>query len=72
MHPEKRPILPATAVPDRKRARDYVKRLTANVDWEEILRHLETMRVGEANGGQDEADQEKTNGKPRRIPTPAT
>lgn len=65
-HPQNRPTLPAKAVSDRKEARDYVKRLTANVDWEEILRHLEMLRLNAAKSNAGETDQNKHTVKPRR------
>lgn len=66
---EKRPILPAKAVSGRKEARDYVKRLTANVDWENILRHLEMLRLTAEKPGHSEIDPGNANSKPRRGPS---
>jgi hypothetical protein len=71
--PQNRPTLPTKVVSDRKEARDYVKRLTANVDWEEILRHLEMLRLNTAKADAGEADQnDKPPAKPRRGPSQAT
>jgi hypothetical protein len=69
--PDKRTILPAIAVSGRKGAREYVKTLTANVDWEGMLRHLGKMRLNEATGGSGIPLPEPTNGKPRRSRNPA-
>ncbi len=70
-HGEMRPSFPAKAVSGRKKAREYVKRLTADVDWEDMLRHLEMLRLNIAKSSPGEPEQEKTNSKPRRIPSQA-
>lgn len=69
--PETRNALPVWAVPDRKEAREYVKKLTAKVDWEGILRHMEKLRLSEVNEGQDGPSRPTANGKPRRNQNPA-
>ena len=68
---EQRPTLPAKAVSCRKEARDYVKRLTANVDWEDILRHVEILRSNAAKLSAGGAAQEKPNVRTRRDRSPA-
>lgn len=69
--PQEQDNLPAFAVLDRKGARTYVKRLTANVDWEGILQHFEKLKLSEAQRGQHQPIQSTTNGTPRRKPNPA-
>jgi hypothetical protein len=69
--PLQQSILPARNVSNRKEARDYVKRLTANVDWEDILRHVEMLRPAEAKPIPDVKLQETTGVKPRRGPSQA-
>ena len=64
-------MLPALPMLDRKGARTYVKRLTANVDWEGILRHFEKLKSSEAQGSQRELSQKIMSGTPRRKPNPA-
>jgi hypothetical protein len=70
-HSKKRPVSPVCFTGDRKEARGYVKRLTANVDWEEILKHLHKMKLCEVEGGIGRVDQARTNIKERRTPNPA-
>lgn len=59
-------MLPAGAAYDRKEAKDYVKRLTANMDWEDIFRHLGMLRVTAERTGRGGTNQEIINDKPRR------
>jgi hypothetical protein len=68
----KRPMPPAAAMLDRKEARDYVKRLTANIDWGNILRHLEMLKLTAAKLGPGEMEPERTSNKPGRGPSQAT
>jgi hypothetical protein len=68
---QNRPNLPTKVVSNRKEARDYVKRLTANVDWEDILKHLEVVRMNTTKVDAGEAGQNKPNVKSRRGPSQA-
>lgn len=68
---EKRPIFPARPMSDKKEARAYVKRLTADVDWEDMLRHLERLRLKAAESAPGENGEKKTDGKARRGPSQA-
>jgi len=71
-HSQNRPTPPAKVVSDRKEARDYVKRLTANVDWEDILKHLEVLRLNMTKLEAAEANQNQpTTVKARRGPSQA-
>jgi hypothetical protein len=68
----RRPMPPAVAMLDRREARNYVKRLTANLDWGDILRHLEMLKLAAARLGPGEMEPERTSKKPRRGPSQAT
>jgi hypothetical protein len=69
---QNRPRLPGKVVSDRKEARDYVKKMTANVDWEDILKHVEVLRLNMTKeDAAGEADQSKPTVKSRRGPTQA-
>ncbi len=62
---EKGATLSAQTVIDRKEARDYVKRMTANVDWEGILRHFETLNFSAATSHASHNNQQGIDTKPR-------
>lgn len=62
---------PQPIVYDRRKARNYVKKLTANIDWEETLRHLGTLKLATEESRPGERPQEMTQGKPRRGPSQA-
>lgn len=65
------PFFPPKAASDRKEAREYVKRLTANVDWEDTLRRLEMLRLSAVQSGQSGTGQQGASNRPRRVPCPA-
>ncbi len=64
-HSEKGGTLSAKTVIDRKEARDCVKRMTANVDWEGILRHFETLNFSAATSNAGDMNQQGIGIKPR-------
>lgn len=67
----KNPIFPGRGFSEPKDARDYVKKLTANVDWENILRHLETLRMSAVKSDSGIIDVKKGPAIPRRVQSPA-
>lgn len=66
-----RPMPLGKAASDRKKARAYVKKLTANVDWEYSLRQLEMLKSPPASSGLDETNGAKIDVRPRRGPSQA-
>lgn len=64
-HCEKGATLLAKSVVDRKEARDYVKRMTANVDWEGTLRHLETLNLSATTPSAGNMNQQRIDVKSR-------
>ena len=70
-HSEKGATLPAKAAIDRKEARDYVKKMTANVDWEDILRHLETLNFTAATPNAGHMNRQRVDVKAKPGPSQA-
>jgi hypothetical protein len=60
-----------TSVLDRKEASDYVKKLTANLDWEGIVRHLAKLRLDDAKSGPGDRDLADSGSKSRKKPDAA-
>lgn len=70
-HSEKGATLPAKAAIDRKEARGYVKRITANVDWEDILKHLETLDFTAATPKSGHMNRQRVDTKAKPGPSQA-